>query len=587
MPRYTLYCLWVLLGAWGTLHAQTLSPLIRVNQIGYYPNGPKIAVVASAEYEGSFFICTPDLKDTLYTGQLSAVRQSAFAERFTRVADFSIWQGTGHFVVAVPGLGYSYSFAVQPDVFKDVANAAIKGFYFQRVSEALPYQYAGIWSRPAGHPDNQVVVHASAATKERPEGTLIASPSGWYDAGDYNKYIVNSGITMGTLLSLAEDFPAQISAIQLNIPESNNGVPDLLDEVLVNLRWMLTMQDPADGGVYHKLTTAEFEGMVMPAEGKDKRYVVQKSTAAALNFTAVMAQASRVFATYATSFPGLADSCKIAAAKAWGWALKNPAELYEQEAMNKQYSPAINTGAYGDRNVADEWLWAAAEMYATTKDKAYLQRARPASQKEEVLSVPSWNQVTAMGYYTLYRFAHLLPAQEAERVRQAIVQLARLLIEGWDQRYYVTVMGKTARDFVWGSSAVAANQAIALIQAYKITGDQQFLKGAVSNVDYLLGRNATGFSFVTGYGHKTPMFPHHRPSFADGIIPPIPGLLSGGPNPGMQDKCETYTSTVVDEAFTDDTCSYASNEIAINWNAPLVYLLQAVEALESRMEGGK
>ena len=88
-----------------------------------------------------------------------------------------------------------------------VVRAAVKGYYYQRSGMALTPEYAGQWSRPAGHPDTQVLVHPSAATALRPAGTVISTPGGWYDAGDYNKYIVNSGITMGTLLDAYEDFP--------------------------------------------------------------------------------------------------------------------------------------------------------------------------------------------------------------------------------------------------------------------------------------------------------------------------------------------------------------------------------------------
>ncbi len=151
-----------------------------------------------------------------------------------------------------------------------------------------------------------------------------------------------------------------------------------------------------------------------------------------------------------------------------------------------------------------------------------------------------------------------------------------------ENRSYMTVMGKSARDFVWGSSSVAANQGILLIQAFKLTGDRKYLNSALTNLDYLLGRNATGYSFVTGFGDKTPMFPHHRQSEADGVADPVPGLLSGGPNPGQQDGCKNYPSKIPDESFTDEVCSYASNEIAINWNAPGAYLAGAIDALFNR-----
>src|SRR5690606_3437923 len=153
-------------------------------------------------------------------------------------------------------------------------------------------------------------IHASAASASRPEGTELGSARGWYDAGDYNKYIVNSGITMGTMLSLYEDFPEYFAHNKdINIPESGDEAPDLRDEIAWNLRWMLTMQDPEDGGVYHKLTTANFEGMVMPHNATNKRYFVQKGTAASRDFAAVMAQASRAYGKYEEQFPGLADSC--------------------------------------------------------------------------------------------------------------------------------------------------------------------------------------------------------------------------------------------------------------------------------------
>jgi endoglucanase len=165
-------------------------------------------------------------------------------------------------------------------------------------------------------------------------------------------------------------------------------------------------------------------------------------------------------------------------------------------------------------------------------------------------------------------------------VKKRILSEAARMTDAISQSRYQTAMGLSENDFVWGSNAVAANQGILMLQAYRITKDKKYFNAALSNQDYILGRNATGYSFVTGFGMKTPMHIHHRPSEADGIVDPVPGLLAGGPNPGMQDKC-VYVSSIADEAYTDDVCSYASNEVAINWNAPLVYLSGAIEAITS------
>ncbi|HYH55780.1 MAG TPA: glycoside hydrolase family 9 protein [Anseongella sp.] len=561
---------------------QDLSGDIRLNQIGFYPDAPKIAVIPG-DAGDRFYVTTPDFRDTVFSGVAGPPRSAAFSSGTTRTADFSSLRSEGTFLLCIPGKGHSFPFDIRGNVYGEIAKAALKGFYYQRVSTELLPAYAGKWARLAGHPDTAVLVHASAASLRRPEGTVIASPGGWYDAGDYNKYVVNSGITTGTLLSLYEDFPAYFKAQNIHIPESRNKLPDLLDEVLWNLRWMLSMQDPDDGGVYHKLTAAEFEKMVMPASARSARYVVQKSTAATLDFAAVTAQAARVFGGFARELPGLSDSCMQAAVKAWEWALKNPGRIYNQEEMNREYDPDVSTGAYGDGYVGDEFIWAAAELYISTGDERYYEAVDLFP--DDKMPVPTWSQVRLLGYYSLLRCEERLSPQGQKALatlKKRLTGMAGSWVEQAENAPYRTVMGLSPGDFVWGSNAVAANQGIALIQAYLISADKRFLRYALANLDYLLGRNATGYSFLTGFGGKTPMHPHHRPSVADGISEPVPGLLAGGPNPGMQDDC-VYPSAAAGEAYTDSDCSYASNEIAINWNAPFVYLVSALEILQGEL----
>lgn len=562
---------------------------IRLNQIGYYPNAAKLAVVVG-DTPGKFQVMTPDGKKVVFTGPLSDARTNPLSGKITRTADFSAFTGVGTFIVTIPGLGNSYPFEIRRDVHRAVAIGALKGFYYQRASVDLPAKFTGTWARPAGHPDTRVLIHPSAATARRPAGTVISSPRGWYDAGDYNKYIVNSGISMATLLSLCEDFPDFVKTLDANIPESGNKLPDVLDETLWNLRWMLTMQDPDDGGVYHKLTNASFDGMVMPDKATKDRYVIAKGITATLDFAAVMAQASRVLKPYNRDLPGLSDSCLSAAVKAWGWAKANPTVAYNQKDLNTNFDPDISTGGYEDRNATDEWIWAAAELYVTTKDDAYYTSVNlfPDSRTP----TPTWGQVRTLAYYTLARAGNSVTAagkRDLVALKQRLTGMADSLVAGADRQAFQTVMGRSARDFGWGSSSEAANQGIALLQAYRFTESpnrNQYLYYALGNLDYLLGRNATGYSFLTGFGDKTPMHPHHRPSVADGIDAPVPGLLSGGTNANAarQDKCAGYTTTVADEVYIDADCSYASNEIAINWNAPLVYLAAALEALQSEQK---
>lgn len=582
MFKKTVFFLFNFLLSIVVLFAQNTAENIRLNQIGFYPKAAKIAVLTGDIRANDFVVVKSGSDHIVFKGKLSAAKQSLNSSTITHIADFSALQQPGTYEVSIPGVGNSYRFLIKEKVLKGVAAGALKAYYYQRVSMPLEKEFAGKWARPAGHPDTIVFIHPSAASLERPAGTIIASPGGWYDAGDYNKYIVNSGISMGTLLSAYEDFSAYFKTLNTNIPESRDAVPDILNEIVYNLRWMLSMQDPNDGGVYNKCTNANFDGMVMPGVTKLPRYVVQKGTAATLDFAAVMAQSSRVFQKFKMQLPGLADSCLKAALSAWLWAEKNPNLEYDQNANNQRYEPKITTGGYGDKNFADEWFWAAAELLVTTGEKRFFDVLR--KNIDQPFSIPSWNNVQALGYYSLIRHHSKitgLAKKEIQPIKQRLLHYADGFVDAMQTNAFQTVMGRTPKDFNWGGNANAANQGILLINAYLVSKDQKYLAGALSNLDYLLGRNATGYSFVTGFGSKSPMHPHHRPSVADGIADPVPGLLVGGPNPGRQDGCK-YEFSEPETCYVDADCSYASNEITINWNAPLVYLANAMEALRAK-----
>ena len=583
--------------------AVTPPPAVVVNQLGFYPDAPKYAVVTGFTGRDVFYIVSvadniPSWQgrvDTVFFGRLGPAIPSANSSIITRLADFSAVQRPGTYRAVVPGLPNSYPFTVSPNIFSQLTAAALKGYYYQRSAMALTPGYAGGWSRPAGHPDTAVLIHPSAATGKRPAGTVIATPGGWYDAGDYNKYIVNSGITMGTLFDAWEDFPAYFDTLHTNIPalpmprtarETNapgasTRVPDLLNEALYNLRWMLTMQDPDDGGVYHKCTNAAFDGMVMPGVTKAPRYVVQKGTAATLDFAAVTAQAARIFSKFPRQLPGLADSCRKAATAAWQWAQGHPNVVYDQDAMNKSATPPVTTGAYGDSHFDDEFFWAAAELLITTADAQYLPAVTRGLQIP--IALPFWSYVATMGDYSLLHHRSTLPAALApalDNIKQQLLEVAGRYVTKLPATAFYTVMGESTTDFVWGSNSVAANQGMLLVNAWFEQHDRKYLDAALTNLDYLLGRNALNECFVTGLGSHSTQHPHHRPSVADGIDPPVPGLLAGGPNPGRQDH-QNYAYTEPETAYLDRDGAYASNEIAINWNAPLVYLAGALEALQS------
>lgn len=570
-------CAALLLGGSAAAEATpAAAAAIKVNQVGFLPSAQKLAVVAliAGGAQERFSVVDAATGKPVFDGSLGAAATWDASKERVRVADFSRLGTPGNYRIRVAGLPDSAPFAIKAGVYRELDVAALRSFTLNRSGIALTPAVAGPYARPLAHPDTEVLVHPSAASKRRPAGTSISSPKGWYDAGDYNKYIVNSGITTYTLLAAYEHFPAWFDKLALNLPESGNGLPDILNEALWNLDWMATMQDPDDGGVYHKLTNKTFDGMVMPEAATTPRYVVQKSTAATLDFAAVMALASRVLAPYDSQQPGRSARYLAAAESAWRWAEANPKVLYRQPAD-------IATGEYGDKRVSDEFAWAATELLLSSGKDRYRAPARATNSMDG--TEPGWADVGLLGVLSLSRPGARLPqGVDAGPARKRLLAVADDLVARWRASPYRISMGRT--DFVWGSSSVILNRAMMLAAAYRVEPKPDYLNAAQSALDYALGRNGPGVSFVTGFGTRTPQHPHHRPSEADANAAPMPGMLVGGPNPGQQDlkgcPASGYPSALPALSWLDHACSYASNEIAINWTAPLIYVAAALESLQ-------
>ena len=547
---------------------------IRLNQVGYFPNEEKVVVIEGINPAGKIQVKNLQGKTVLKPRNIRQA-QSPWGDKTRYVVDISDLKKEGDYEVCVAGA--KAPLRIARHALHDISVASLKLFYLIRSGVPIESQYAGPYARPLGHADTQVLVHPSAASESRSEGTVISSPLGWYDAGDYNKYVVNSAFSIGLMLGVYEENKAYFDRLQTNIPESKNQTADFLDEMMFNMLWLLTMQDPDDGGVYHKLTTPNFEGFVMPKDCHQPRYVVAKSVTATLDFAAVMAQMARLMKGNA-DYPDFSAKAAEAAERAYLWALVHPDAFYRQADMNKQFQPAVNTGEYGDGNATDERFWAATELYKLTGKTVYKQDALRLMPSDFL--VPSWGNVSGLG---MLSWLSAGDAVQADKVRQALQVCCDAYVKDTDQSCFQAPYGNHAHDFGWGHlSERCCGMGIALLFSDQYVAKGKYRRYALENIDCLLGRNALGYCYVTGFGQKSPMHPHHRPSAADGIDAPFPGMLVGGPNPGQQDKGSNlvYPSSLPDESYVDHADSYASNEIAINWNAALVGLLCWVDATE-------
>lgn len=539
---------------------------ILVNQVGYLPNSVKIALLRVKTEK--FDVVDAASGKVVFTGKPGILKYWDLSGDSVCTADFSKVTTPGKYQICLNNDAVcSYTFEIGKEVYADIAKASLKAFYLNRSGMEITKEFGGKWARAAGHPDTVVFVHSSAASAKRPEGFKISSPGGWYDAGDYNKYVVNSGISTYTLLLFCQLYPEYCKNFSDNIPESINDIPDVIDEILVNLRWMLTMQDPNDGGVYHKLTNKKFCDFVMPDKAVDPRYVVSKSTAASLDFAATMAMASRVFEKYESpELKTLGKTYLEAAKKAYSWAKANPAIYYKNPSD-------ISTGAYDDMQITDEFFWASSELGLAENDAALLSQKE---MKAQEIKVQSWDYSGMTGIISLSLNDNPKAAEYQAEAQKILLAYADKLAAKSENSPY-----KVSLDFFkWGSNSDVVNMALIKLVAYKISNDNKYLASVQGDVDYILGRNATGYCFVTGFGGKQVMNIHHRPSGSDGITEPCPGFMSGGPNTIVLNDCPDITRCKFPaKSYSDALCSYSTNEVAINWNAPLFFLMGAMDSL--------
>jgi endoglucanase len=538
---------------------------IAVDQVGYLPGAAKVAVVTAAAKTFEVKRVTDHV--TVFQGALGPAHVDADTGDSVQTADFTKLNAAGTYYLDVPGVGRSWTFSIQPDVFLHTYVLAMRAFYGQRCGTAvdLAPQFPG-YKHTACHLKGDF--HSSSGKQGERDNV-----GGWHDAGDYGRYVVNSGITTGTLLWTWEIYGPKLKSINLHIPESGNGTPDILNEVRWNLEWMLKMQDE-DGGAWHKQTSEHFSEFVMPEDDHLTSEVIgtghapYKSTCATADLAAVAAIAARAYQPFDAKF---AARNLDAAKKAWLWTEKNPNVLFKNP-------PGVSTGEYADNDCSDERLWAAAELWRTTGDAAYndyfLKHYADFRQSLIKPAAEGWREVAALGLWTYaldVRKAN--DATAVEDIRKRTVAAARAIVEQTRKNpYCVSLLPK---DYVWGSNGVAANYGMELLVANMLAPDPSFVETAMDNLHYLLGRNTFSISWLTQVGENPYRHPHHRPSGADQNAEPWPGLLSGGPNAARQDDVLRKLPEGLPPAkiYVDDQSSFASNEIAINWQAALVFVL--------------
>jgi endoglucanase len=529
----------------------SVLPQIRLNTIGYTPDAPKRATITGLG--DAFVIRESDSGEEVFRGHLNPLGEGGLNGKPSMVADFTELDSEGVFRLEVPGIGESSEFRIARDVHNWPFYCATRAMYLWRCGTAVSGHFGGDhFHHEACHLDDAYLDEVGGPKGERVDGT-----GGWHDAGDYNKYTVNGAFTVGMMLQAWEHFHDKLQLLNLDIPESDNAVPDFLDEVRYELDWLLKMQ-AEDGRVYHKLSTLKFGDFMPPEKEKKRRFFSPWGSAATADFVAVMAQAARVFREFDEEF---AKRCLTAAEKSYKF-------LQEHPNNHRPDISAFETGPY-DAPDRDDRIWAAAEMWETTGNAKYLQdfEQRVSKQVAEprrsgaVVDIDwDWSDVDNLG-----KFTYLLserPGRDEElvaRVRAATIEAANKIADTAERHPYGRTLGST---YYWGCNGTVARQTMNLHVAHRLTNHPRYRAAMLDALSHLFGRNPFGRSYVTGLGFDPPMYPHDRRSGGDEVVAPWPGYLIGGPWPNATD-------------WYDVEEDYRTNETAINWNGALIFALAA------------
>lgn len=578
----------------GVKWAESSAPAIRVNQVGYFEKGPKWATLRQGGTQPIEVRLESDGL-VVWSGRTIVKGHDPASGDPVHLIDFSEYQTQGENLRLRAAEAESFPFSIRDDLYETLTYDALKYFYHNRSGIAIvhPYVPSQDFSRPPGHLSDR-----SVPCWQPDDCTYQLDVSGgWYDAGDHGKYVVNGGISAWTLLALYERlFYLSKTADRwgdrtLNLPESGNGVPDLLDEARFEVEFLLKMQVPEGaplaGMAHHKIHDHAWTPLgIEPPQETDQRGLHPPSTAATLNLAAVAAQASRLFSRLD---PDFSARCLKAARKAYQAAQAHP----------DKYAPLLDKqggGPYADSYVKDEFFWASAELFITTGEEEFeaaltanphfqafptrLDHSYGASDGDGVTASMTWQSTAALGWISLCVVPNRLPQEQHTRLVKGLTEAGDVYLKVIESEGYRQPLGLgDSKKYPWGSNSFILNNMIVLALAYDFTKQRAYAEGVAQGMDYLLGRNPLLQSYITGYGSVPLMHPHHRfwAHELDSRFPrPPPGAVSGGPNSSLQDPQTRKSGLTRDlppqKCFVDHIDAWSVNEVTINWNAPLAWV---------------
>ncbi|WP_303805450.1 glycoside hydrolase family 9 protein [Ruminococcus flavefaciens] len=575
---------------------------ILTNQVCYFPKRAKKATLLSDSSKPVDFEVIDESGKTVYEGKSTPFGHDKDSDDEVHIIDFTDLDKEGTYHIEAEDGSESRDFEIcGSETYSSLLYDSLNYFYQNRSgieieSDFISSGETSELARAAGHPKDMAEIEQTWGYSGS-SGSIDVT-GGWYDAGDHGKYVVNGGFSLWLMqnqyeTALKYGFEDAYGDGTMLLPENTNGTPDLLDEARWEMEWMLKMiveSGEYKGMAYHKAHDEKWTALgIAPADDDMKRIVKPPTTAATLNLAACGAQAARLWKDYDSDF---AEQCLTAAKNAFEAAKKHPE-------MFAPLDESVGGGAYGDTDVEDEFCWAALELFITTGDEDYYDEA---TENKFFLNVPQtlgggesvdtvgsfdWGNTGGLATLSAALNTDKFDKGDAEIIQEAIVSAADNFISLEENQGYGVPYGQSKlsyndsdEGYIWGSNSFVTDNAIVMAYAYLLTNDESYLDGAIGGMDYILGRNAMDYSYVTGYGTHAIEYPHHRywARQIDESFPKAPnGVMCGGPNSGMQDPWVQGSGWKKGEippqkCYLDNIEAWSVNECTINWNASLAWL---------------
>lgn len=434
------------------------TPNIAVNQMGYLTNHKKVAVFKGKELPEVFSVCDKETKRVVYSGIVEQGNKESTGALQIGYGDFSDVVQAGEYYIEAPVLGQSYSFFVGKDLYNSVFEEACRQYYYNRCGITLTEEYAGEHMRSACHAQKAVL-------REDISVTLDVS-GGWHQDETGGKD-VKSACTVAAMLLLSYDIYEGAFSDEAGIPESGNGIPDILDEVKFETEWLLKMQNATTGGVYSALTAYERTAGNYPVA--PSIYVEPESLEATAAYCALLAKFSYIFQAYD---PEYATMCLKAADRAW-----QHLESHQEEGEKLNHIR----------------FWAATELYRASGYQKYhaaiLEYLKADSYKDYYM------EEAMLGCITYISTQKSVNMEQCENIIKYMMQSAEEIVWNAKQSAYLAAGNEEQTN----QKELLQQMFVLNIVNYVIT-NLEYETVIYDHIHYFMGRNAGGISYLDDVG---------------------------------------------------------------------------------------